>query len=193
VGIVVGIDPSLNGTGLARYVDGTLVETAQIRTGRLGHQRLEFIEDRVVQFLFSDGAPDLAVIEGPSYGSKSSSYHQLAGGWWITAHRLWEERIPYGIVPPSKAKKYATGKGNADKLAMFQTATGPLFPHKKVWPKSHDEADAVILAAMGQRWLGHPVDKIPEDRWSEVWDSEWPDRVVFRLRGIEGETWPSTV
>jgi hypothetical protein len=58
------------------------------------------------------------------------------------------------VVAPATLKQYATGAGNADKLAVFASAM-------HAWPeaqfRSTDTADALWLAAMGAHYSGAPI------------------------------------
>lgn len=64
------------------------------------------------------GASDVA-IEGYSFGSKGRVFN-LAENMGILKHKLYKAAIPVTVIEPSRAKKIATGKGNADKEAMFE-------------------------------------------------------------------------
>ncbi len=64
------------------------------------------------------GASDVA-IEGYSFGSKGKVFN-LAENMGIFKHKLYKAGIPVTVIEPSKAKKLATGKGNADKAAMYK-------------------------------------------------------------------------
>jgi crossover junction endodeoxyribonuclease RuvC len=80
--------------------------------------------------------------------------------------------VPVAMVPPSTLKVYATGSGAADKDAMLKAARG-------MWPdvdiEDDNSADALLLAAMGARYLGHPCDDVPAERWASLDGAEWPD------------------
>lgn len=58
-------------------------------------------------------------IEGYSYGSKGQGLFQIAENCGILKYRLQEHNLPYDTVVPSVVKKFATGKGNADKEKMY--------------------------------------------------------------------------
>ena len=61
-------------------------------------------------------------IEGYSYGSKGQAVFQIAENCGILKYRLsLLHNIEYDTVVPSVVKKYASGKGNADKELMYQT------------------------------------------------------------------------
>lgn len=67
--------------------------------------------------IVSQGKPDLVVLEGYSFGSKGKVFN-LAENTGLLKHNLWLQDIPVIIPPPQTVKKFATGKGNADKFQM---------------------------------------------------------------------------
>ena len=62
------------------------------------------------------------------------------------------------VVPPKTRAKYATGNGGADKRAVL-AAVRAAYPQFTI--RNDNEADAVVLAAIGARSLGHPIDDLP--------------------------------
>ncbi len=156
---VVGLDLSLTGTGLSSVGDFRWeVETVKTPAAKFrGHLRLDVILDKILGWAL--GA-DLVVVEGPSFGSQGNALHQMGGLWWLVTHRLWKLGIPYVVVTPSQVKKYATGKGNADKDAVVIAVTKRYVGAQVA---NNNEADAVVLAAIGKRLLGEPVeDSLPK-------------------------------
>ena len=59
-------------------------------------------------------------IEGYSYGSKGQAIFQIAENGGILKYRL-QKRYECRTIVPSVIKKFATGKGNADKEKMYET------------------------------------------------------------------------
>ena len=59
-------------------------------------------------------------IEGYAYGAKGQGLFQIAENCGILKYRLRKEKWDYNIIVPSVIKKYATGKGNADKEMMYE-------------------------------------------------------------------------
>ena len=78
--------------------------------------RFDSISDWAINLCI--GASDVA-IEGYSFGSKGKVFN-LAENMGIFKHKLYKAGVPVTIIEPSKAKKLATGKGNADKVAMYK-------------------------------------------------------------------------
>ena len=63
-------------------------------------------------------------IEGYSFGSKGQAVFQIAENCGILKYRLqMSPSILYDTIVPSVVKKYASGKGNADKQLMYDSFT----------------------------------------------------------------------
>jgi len=82
-------------------------------------QRYETLADWVVQFI---GDCDQVALEGYSYSSSGRVFH-IAENTGILKYKLYQLSIPLTIFPPSEIKKFATGKGNADKEKMYTSFT----------------------------------------------------------------------
>lgn len=152
---VLGIDPSLTGTGLVvlnsrgRIVDHTTIKTKPIR----GADRLTVIEQVVRNWLRHLEPGDIVVIESPSYGSRTGNQHELAGLWWILRRAVADRsnmlggRLRVYVVAPKARAKYATGNGNADK-AEVMAAVHRAYPQvDNSW--DDNACDALVLAHMG--------------------------------------------
>ena len=63
-------------------------------------------------------------IEGYSFGSKGQAVFQIAENCGLLKYKLhMSPSILYDIIVPSVVKKYASGKGNADKQKMYEAFT----------------------------------------------------------------------
>ena len=84
-------------------------------------QRFTQISDWVLKVLrlYQPGGITIA-IENYSYGSKGQALFQIAENCGILKYRLLEQKWNYSVVVPSVVKKFATGKGNADKEMMYE-------------------------------------------------------------------------
>lgn len=170
---VTGVDLSLTSTGLAVIVDGT-ASVARFTTTTAGndvgarHRRLIRIAHQVHEWC--TGA-DLVVIEGPSYGSATGHQHDRSGLWWLAVHRVLNAGLPLAVVPPTSRARYATGKGNAAKDAVL-AAVVRRYPDVDV--AGNDQADALVLAAMGARRLGSPIDTVPKLHLTAMDGAAWP-------------------
>jgi len=161
VSTVVGIDPSLTSLGLCGIVDGVIGNTSRVRSKGKEDATLAQRDARrsiimVAVMAYVDlYQPDLVCIEGPSYASRNGHPHDRSGLWW----GLVADLLAYGCVvvevPPTNRMKYATGKGMIAK-DMVLAAAIKRYPEANI--TGNDEADAVIIAAMGARHLGEPVE-----------------------------------
>ncbi len=171
---VTGLDLSLTATGIARVESGDgreLTTVDVVKPSMRGHERLDLIVGEVLKAV--DGA-DLITVEGPSYGSKGDAAHQIAGLWWLVTHALWEVRsAPVAVITPGALKKYATGKGGAPKDAVLM-AVARRFPQVEL--RDNNGADALVLAAMGARRLGCPIDDLPKTHLAAMDGVPWPER-----------------
>ena len=185
---VLGVDLSLASTGVAAVridpvaadVSRQRIELARIQTkGSVGatvpqrlarHQQIiDAIQAHHQKHL---GYVDLIVIEGPSYAQRTQAgEHERAGLWWRVAQ--WAAGCPLAVVPPSLLKKYAAGKGNAAKDAVLASVIRR-YPFAEV--DGNDVADALVLAAMGARALGHPIDDMPKVHIEAMTKVAWPER-----------------
>ena len=63
--------------------------------------------------------PMKVVIEGYAMGAKGKVFH-IAENAGLLKHKLWKHRIDFDSPAPTTVKKFATGKGNANKEAMYE-------------------------------------------------------------------------
>jgi Holliday junction resolvasome RuvABC endonuclease subunit len=166
---IAAFDLSLTATGTAAIgPDGTIeVGTIQPKRER-GYERLRHIRDRVLD---TAALAHVAAVEGPSFGSQGSAYHQLAGLWWYVTEGLDSLGIPLVVIPPSSIKQYATGKGNAGKDLVLAAAVRR-FPHVDV--NDNNAADALWAAALVRRQYADPVDNVPQVNLKALEKVEWP-------------------
>lgn len=163
--LVLGLDLSLGATGVALLDTGPgVIATATIKskpcTGVANTvERLNKISDRIMAWV-AQGLGDqwyvhLAVIEAPAFSQGNGMAHERGGLWWMVADKLAERRIPTMAVEPNVRAKYATGNGRSGKDEVM-LATAKRYPYAPI--ADNNMADAVLLAAMGARLLGHPVE-----------------------------------
>ena len=74
-------------------------------------------------------------IEGYSMGSKGKVFH-IAENTGVLKYKIYNAGIPLEVIPPTVVKKFATGKGNADKGMMhnFFMAETKLNLRKSITP-----------------------------------------------------------
>lgn len=183
---VVGLDLSLTSPGLAAAYSGQLVEVGNPKSkGRRGAllaeraDRLSGLGDVILSWVESHD-PDLVVVEAPSYGSRFGSPHDRSGLWWLVVTGLRSHEYPYPVaeVAPQSRAKYATGRGNSKKDVVAAAACHlygeGAFPGVLI--ANDDVADAAILAAMGSRFLGYPMEgfELPADNLVSMDAVVWP-------------------
>ena len=173
---VVGIDLSMTSTGLAMVETQSGIRLERIRSKpdrcAVGPPSLQQRADRTDairrEVLKTTGVwpagdpdPDLVVIEAPSFGSGASAgVWDRAGLWWSVIHGI-HPHIPVVEVSPHQVRKYATGSASTSGKTkvtkdMVLAAVIRRYVHAPV--DGNDVADALILAAIGARLLGHPIE-----------------------------------
>lgn len=176
---IVGIDPSLTSTGIAvihhpgqfgaRPVrsapyplpeGGRSVELRRVQSKGKASASWDERGDRLRLLVggIIDAVPtrSLVLMEAPAYGAKGTGQFDRAGLWWAIHTELrWVLGCRVVPVTPPQRAKYATGAGNADKDRVL-AAVIRRYPSVEV--TGNDEADALVIAAMGARLTGHPID-----------------------------------
>jgi crossover junction endodeoxyribonuclease RuvC len=175
---VVGIDLSLTSTGIAIITNGVATTqrvnskgkkdaTLEQRMTRLHNLALTIASDIVWK-----AHPTLVVIESPAYSRTMGSMHDRSGLWWMTLDLIDSLELTVVEVTSGGRCKYATGKGNAAKDDVL-SAVVRRYPDVDV--NGNDEADALILAAMGARHLGVPIEEsLPKANLLGMAGVHWP-------------------
>jgi len=190
---VLGIDPSLTSTGLVLVEGGQVVETKRVRSKLTGYARVQRILREIEQMVFgpmgrahdigyeptgSACADEMAPvnlrvgIEGTAMGARGSSVVQIFGLWGVITQQLWEWGAEPYVVAPSARIKYATGKGNSSKDEVL-AAVVRRYTNAEV--TGNDVADALIIAAMGARKYGEPLEAdLPKANLEAMEKVQWP-------------------
>lgn len=175
---VAGLDLSLTATGIAVITDGGQVSVDTIRS--TGHTRDTFAQrdqriDQLSTAIVSRTVHvALAVVEGPSVMSKGGSNWDRAGLWWSVVHTLMWHGVQVAVAPPTVLKKFAAGRGNADKTAVAAGMT-------RLWPDvecgNDNEFDALCAATVAAQRAGmdvptraHHADCLTSVAWPEPTD-----------------------
>lgn len=176
---VAGLDLSLTRAGIAVLRDGRPALLTDVGHGSVngkGHtHRSRRITSQCTAILRALDAwfpvLDLAVIEDQlEHGPMLPSALDRSALWWGVFSALTAKRIPVAVVNPNTLKRFATGKGNAQKPQMLAAA-------REWWPRvaNHDQGDSAWLAGMGAVQLG-----------------EYPPFALtpWRLEGMKAVKWP---
>lgn len=144
--MILGIDPSLNGTGLV-----LLSENLEHIHKKISFSAGGNTEDKLVQIeksfnKFVEGhTVRLALIEGPAYSAASQQFTlgMVSGVLRLAARRAGARVI---VIPPKVLKAGVGGSGSADKA---QVAAGAQVHIKTKLPNDYDVTDAAALALLG--------------------------------------------
>jgi hypothetical protein len=96
---------------------------------------------------------DQIAIEGYSYGSTGQAIFQIAENTGLLKYKIFKKKIPLTIYPPTEIKKFATGKGNADKGRMYTH----FFEETGV--------DLIRLLAYKKEEISSPISDIVDSYW----------------------------
>lgn len=166
--IVVGLDLSIAATGVCWRVSEHAEVTTETWRGKPadGDRRLEVIAATVADLVDDD--TDLVVIEDLPTHAKAAGITGMVHG--AVRVELIRSGTPYALVTPATLKKFATGKGTADKTAMAIAAL------KRGGREFGDdnECDAWWLWVAGMTHLGHPPFSLPVDQVAALDKVTWP-------------------
>lgn len=182
---ILGVDPSLTGTGLALVDTNDRLVVEAWTTGRgLAadadlRERARRIRDVALYVHDRAHGVDLVVIEGPNLGApRQRGTFDRSGLWWIVVERIMWTTTPIVEVSPKGRAKYATGNGNSDKRAVMAAAR-VTYPHVPF--RNDNECDALVLAAMGARAIARPIDEnLTAKHTDALRGVHWPDLAALR-------------
>lgn len=120
---------------------------------------------------------DLVVVEGPAYSSQTGHMHDRSGLWWLVIGRLTAQGIPTAEVTTQHLKTYALGKGGGKGTGKDDVLAATIHRYLGVATvRNNDEADSLVLAAMGARHLGCPIEtNLPQTHLRAVAAVAWPN------------------
>ena len=177
---VVGLDLSLTATGLATPTEvfeinskGRKGDTLLQRSARLHDLAADVVSEIERHAAHGPGQPTvLVVVEQPAYSRTTGHMHDRSGLWWLVVDELcgspWARVVE---VAPSARARYATGKGNAGKDAVLSSVVRR-YPDVPV--VTNNEADALVLRAMGCDHLGVPLAVVPAAHRAALEAVAWP-------------------
>ena len=160
---IAAFDLSLTQTGHAL----TGVGVGTIRPVLKGIARLHEIRRRVLEIATGT---DLVVIEGYAF-ARANQAHQLGELGGVIRLALWDARIPYVEIPPATLKKFATGKGNANKEEMLAAAIRRLGYEGA----NNNEADALWLLKLASVGYGLSDRDLPKAHLDALGKIHWPE------------------
>lgn len=155
----LGIDASLEGTGLCLVSDAGLVLRSMtvLPAGLRDMARLAMIKEATSAFI---GEADVAyaAVEGYAFGAVNQAFSlgEVGGVLRLLVH---ERGIPRVDVPPVNLKKWATGRVEADKNAMVAAAIADC-----TRLSDHNQADAYFLARIALALSDNRPENRPRQR-----------------------------
>jgi Holliday junction resolvasome RuvABC endonuclease subunit len=167
---IAGLDISLTGTGVATTTGTISIPTNGKRNDSLTMRHHRF--QRIIRAVFDElGHCDLAVVEDAAYAAVGGSKWDRGGLWWLIIDGLLDREIPVALVSPKSRAKYATGNGSAGKAAVMRAAQQTY----GAITRDDNQADALILRAMGHDWAGQPLAAVPDLNRTALLSCQWPD------------------
>ena len=91
--------------------------TAPVASYYTEQERYDNIAEFFINKIPTKEIPNI-YIEDYSFGSVGKVFH-IAENTGLLKYKLWEVGYKFTTVPPTVIKKFATGKGNADKAKMY--------------------------------------------------------------------------
>lgn len=124
--------------------DALVSGVMNLKPGRFDSASMRFIRFRKqLGELCGVQKPDVIVFEEVRRHAGTDAAHVYGGLMAMLQTFATDEGIPYEAVPVGTIKKFATGKGNADKAAMLDAARR--WGHR---PADDNEADAIALCRL---------------------------------------------
>jgi Holliday junction resolvasome RuvABC endonuclease subunit len=177
--IVIGLDPSLTGTGIASsngWCDVIGYKRPNSKAPGITqlphHERLAAMRTLLTDVTTAIGNPALVVMELPAPSRSGGGAHERGWLWWQLYNHLDTHETLIGLLTPNQRALYATGKGQATKNAVVDSVARR-WPD---WPTAGDDnaADAVVLMAAGRDWLGWPIAPMPQTHRAALDKATWP-------------------
>ena len=93
------------------------------KTAEERHEKLTAWAYRIVQ------GCDEVYLEGYAYMATGRNIHSITENTGLLKHKMWKNKVSFKSYPPTVIKKFATGKGNANKELMYEAfVEEPLTP-----------------------------------------------------------------
>lgn len=169
--MIIGIDPSITATGLAKLLPPYYDNDHEMTTiGRAGVTKMDYWSRRaalvdltaeIVKWTSGGILKYVAIESGVGFGKLAMA--GLPGErttlFYLLLGAIESAGVPCVIVQNTTLKRYATGKGNANKAAMLEA----LVRRAPEWEtKGNDNlVDAAWLAMLAADMIGSPVVDLP--------------------------------
>ena len=111
-------------------------------------ERYEFIADAFIEFI-DEYQINTVYLEDYSFASTGRVFH-IAENAGLLKYKLYKKGVEVNLVPPTVAKKFASGKGNANKNLMYES-----FVHQT----------GKTFNLEGSKNIGNPYSDIVDSYW----------------------------
>lgn len=162
--IVLGIDPSINGTGLAIFKNGKIIYHGKLtyKQTKKPHYLLETSSHKPIKIdvplkelrgkvasqyilkLIFDYKINRVVIEDYAFSANSRAKYQIGEFVGAIKNSIYDTNILPEVVSIKKAKKLFTGNGNASKEAV----KNQVYLKFGIDAESFDISDAIMLSCL---------------------------------------------
>ena len=115
-------------------------------------ERVDFILARIAEIVHEG---DFVAIENNAFNAVGRAKSGLAELNGVIKFWLWRRGIPYALVAPASLKKFILGKGAGEKSLIIRE----VYKQYGVDVATDDEADAIVLAHIGQCLIGREQPK----------------------------------
>lgn len=159
---VVGLDLSITATGICASNGEAYTISGK---SSLGDKRLLNIEIAILDNLDAD----IYMIEDLPTHAHGAGITGMVHG--VARSVLLQNEKKYVLVPPASLKKYATGKGNANKVDMAIS----LYERFKIKLADDNQVDAYWLRLMGLDYFGIEEIQLPQINKSVFEKIDWGD------------------
>lgn len=141
-----GLDLSLTGTGIIVMThQGIVVHRAVLKNKLRDMYRLAAIRSMVAA-VYAKHNIHFTCVEGYAMGSRSGQAFSIGELGGVIKLFLHQRGFKYHPVPPTQAKKFATGKGTSAKDEVMMA----VYKNWKFESKDNNEADAYVLAQIAR-------------------------------------------
>ncbi len=184
--IIVGLDPSLTGTGIARS-DGFTARVGEPGVTKLPiAQRSHKIVSLAVQAVETaigsvwpggiprSSVPSLAVVELPNLHGAYGGQMERVGLFWQILRHLDGASIPYACPTPPQRAQFAAGKGSGvskGQIIDIVTRRWPEYTHCG----DDNIADAIVYMQMGRAWRLGVDTGVPKHHLAVLKKVQWPE------------------
>lgn len=147
---IIGLDPSLTATGIARFhLDASVSFHTVPAVKETGLERVISVRHAALEAIYPGCS--LVVIEGLSFGSNDPSTQERAFLHYSLREDFYRNHLRCVVVPPTTLKKFVTGSGAAKKDMMLLE----VYKRWGLTAKNDNEADAIGLAMIGACIAGY--------------------------------------